>query len=133
MADSAVVELIHEVSKIRKELVTDAELKRVKAKYIGEFVRALEKPSTIASYALEIRTENLPDDFFTNYLKHINAVTKEDVLRVAQKYFLLDRARIVVAGKAADLLDALEKVTYQGNPISVNYYDSYANQFIDRP
>lgn len=132
VVDSAVVELIHEVSKIRKELVTDAELKRVKAKYIGEFVRALEKPSTIASYALEIRTENLPDDFFTNYLKHINAVTKEDVLRVAQKYFLLDRARIVVTGKAADLLDALEKVTYQGNPISVNYYDSYANP-IDRP
>ena len=41
-----------------------------------------------------------PDpDFYKNYLDRINAVTAEDVKRVAQKYFNVDQARVVVTGK----------------------------------
>lgn len=132
VVDSAVVELIGEVNRIRNERVTEEELNRVKAKYIGSFVRALEDPSTIASYALEIETENLPDDFYKNYLKQINAVTEADVQRVAQKYFKLQNARIVVTGKATDILEPLEGVQFKGKAIGVNYYNAKAEP-IDRP
>ena len=132
VVDSAVVELLYEVDRMRNEVVSDEELDRAKAKYVGSFVRAVEQPSTVASYALEIETEDLPDDFYTTYLESINSVTKEDIQRVAQKYFLVDQARVVVTGKASEVLDNLEKVQFNGNVVPVSYYDKYGN-VIDRP
>ena len=132
VVDSAVVELLYEVDRMRNEVVSDEELNRAKAKYVGSFVRAVEQPSTVASYALEIETEDLPDDFYTTYLESINSVTKEDIQRVAQKYFLVNQARVVVTGKASEVLDNLEKVQFNGNVVPVSYYDKYGN-VIDRP
>lgn len=132
VADSSVVEILKEVDRIRTEQVSEEELRRAKAKYIGSFVRAVERPGTIASYAYEIETENLPKDFYTNYLSSISSVTQADIQRVAQKYFLVDRARVVVTGKATEVLENLEKVQFNGQKLSVNYYDKYGNS-IDRP
>ena len=39
----------------------------------------IEKPSTIAGYALNKETQGLPEDFYENYIKNINAVTAEDI------------------------------------------------------
>ena len=132
VVDSAVVELLYEIDRMKKEVVSDEELNRAKAKYVGSFVRAVEQPSTVAAYALEIETENLTDDFYTTYLESINNVTKEDIQRVAQKYFLVDQARVVVTGKASEVLDNLEKVQFNGRAVPVSYYDKYGN-VIDRP
>ena len=132
VVDSAVVELLYEINRMKNEMVSDEELSRAKAKYVGSFVRAVERPSTVASYALEIETEDLPDDFYTTYLESVNSVTKEDIQRVARKYFLVDQARVVVTGKASEVLDNLEKVQFNGNVVPVNYYDKYGN-VIDRP
>ena len=132
VVDSAVVELLYEIDRMKKEVVSDEELNRAKAKYVGSFVRAVEQPSTVAAYALEIETEGLTDDFYTTYLESINNVTKEDIQRVAQKYFLVDQARVVVTGKASEVLDNLEKVQFNGSAIPVSYYDKYGN-VIDRP
>ena len=132
VVDSAVVELLYEIDRMKKEVVSDEELNRAKAKYVGSFVRAVEQPSTVAAYALEIETEGLPDDFYTTYLESVNNVTKQDIQRVAQKYFLVDQARVVVTGKASEVLDNLEKVQFNESDISVSYYDKYGN-VIDRP
>ncbi|MBN10234.1 MAG: peptidase M16 [Flavobacteriaceae bacterium] len=132
VVDSAVVELLYEIDRMKKEVVSDEELNRAKAKYVGSFVRAVEQPSTVAAYALEIETEGLPDDFYTTYLESVNSVTKEDIQRVAQKYFLVDQARVVVTGKASEVLDNLEKVQFNESDIFVSYYDKYGN-VIDRP
>ena len=132
VVDSAVVELLYEIDRMKKEVVSDEELNRAKAKYVGSFVRAVEQPSTVAAYALEIETEGLPDDFYTTYLESVNNVTKQDIQRVAQKYFLVDQARVVVTGKASEVLDNLEKVHFNESDISVSYYDKYGN-IIDRP
>jgi predicted Zn-dependent peptidase len=35
---------------------------------------------------------------YENYIKTINAVTAEDVLDAANKYFLIDNTRIIIAG-----------------------------------
>ena len=132
VVDSSVVELLYEINGMKNEVVSDEELNRAKAKYVGSFVRAVEQPSTVAAYALEIETEDLPDDFYTTYLESVNNVTKEDVQRVAQKYFLVDQARVVVTGKASEVLDNLEKVQFNGSAVPVSYYDKYGN-VIDRP
>ncbi|AVR47319.1 peptidase M16 [Christiangramia fulva] len=127
VTDSAVVAFLDEIHRIRNEKVSKEELQNAKNKYIGNFVLSLEQPSTIAGYALDIKTENLPADFYENYLKKINEVTAEDVQRVANKYFKIDNARIVVAGKASEVAEDLENLTYNGKNIPVKYFDKKAN------
>ncbi|WP_167598565.1 insulinase family protein [Leeuwenhoekiella sp. ZYFB001] len=132
VTDSSVVAFLEEIDKIRQEPVSATDLKNAKAKYVGSFVRSLEQPSTIARFALNKETENLPDDFYQDYLSKVNAVTVADVQRVAKKYFLGDNARIVIAGKGSEVLENLEKVTYKGKTIPVKYFDKKANA-VEKP
>jgi len=125
VTDSSVVELVKELEKIRTEEVTQKELDNAKAKYVGDFVLALEKPQTIARYALSIRTENLPEDFYKTYLQKINAVTVADILAATKKHVKLDNARIFVTGKGSEVLESLEQVAPFGKPLKVSYYDQY--------
>lgn len=128
VTDSSVVELLKEIDKIAKEPVSAKELENTKAKYVGNFVMALERPSTIARYALNIETEDLPKDFYKTYLERINAITIEDVQAAARKYFSVDNARIVVVGKGSEVLENLEKVTFNGKSVPIKYFDKYANE-----
>lgn len=127
VTDSTVVEIFKEYKKIRTEKVTDEMLASVKAGYIGRFVMQIEKPQTIAGYALRIQTQNLPADFYENYIKNINAVTADDVMRVANKYFMADNSRILIVGKGADVVPALEKLK-----IPILFFDKYGNA-VDKP
>ena len=127
VADSTVVEIMKELHSIRTEKVTDEELKTVKASYAGKFVMAVEKPETVARYALNIQKNKLSADFYETYLEKINAVTADDVLRVAQKYFNMDNARIFVTSKGADVIPALEKLGYP-----IQYFDK-KGQTTDKP
>ena len=122
VTDSAVTEIVNEIVRIRTELVDAELLKNAKAKYVGNFIMRLERPQTIANYALNIKLNDLPEDFYETYLEKINAVTAEDVKRVANKYFNIANTRIVIVGKGSDVVENLEKV---GFPI--NYFDKYAN------
>jgi predicted Zn-dependent peptidase len=122
VTDSSVVEILKEVTRIRTEDVKSIDLANAKAKYVGDFVLALEKPQTIARYALNIKLNNLPADFYATYLEKINTVTIEDVKRVANIYFKAENARIVVVGKGSDVIPNLEKTG-----IPIKYFDKYAN------
>lgn len=120
VTDSAVVEIMKEINKIRTQPVNEDELKLAKAKFVGNFVMETQKPGTIASFALRTKTQNLPADFYENYIKNINAVTVQDVQNAAKKYFQADNIRIIIVGKATDVLSGLEKLPYK-----VNYYDKF--------
>ena len=120
VTDSAVVEFFKELKKIRTEKVTDEMLSNVKAGYVGKFVMQIEKPQTVAGYALRIKTQGLPEDFYENYIKNINAVTADDVLAVAKKYFLEDNIRVVIVGKGSEVLPGLEKLK-----IPMFYFDKF--------
>ena len=132
VTDSAVVEILKEIDKIVKEPVTDEELKDAKAKYVGNFVLALERPQTMAGYALNIEVEGLPHDYYKTYLERINAITKEDVQKAAQKYLDINKLRVVVTGKGSDVIDNLEQLTFNGKKVPIKYYDKYANS-IEKP
>lgn len=125
VTDSAVVELIHEINRIAFEPVTKEELELIKAKYAGSFVIGLEDPETIARYTYTIKTENLDPDFYRTFLQNLNKVSVEDVQRVAKKYFLLDKAQIVVTGNGRDVLDGIENISYKGKILPVEYRDQY--------
>tara|TARA_S200000501_G_scaffold257359_1_gene241130 strand:- start:17093 stop:19168 length:2076 start_codon:yes stop_codon:yes gene_type:complete len=122
VTDSAVSEIVKEISRIRLERVDPELLKNAKAKYVGSFIRNAENPQTIAGYALNIKLNNLEDDYYESYLENINSVSEADVKKAANKYFKIANTRIVVVGKGSDVVANLEEV---GFPI--NYFDQYAN------
>src|SRR5690606_27633121 len=122
VTDSAVMETMKELKRIRTEKVTPEALANVKATIIGDFVMDAEKPEMIARQALLTQTQGLSDDFYAKYIQNINAVTADDVLKAAQKYFSADNARILVVGKGSEVLPALEKLPY-----TINYFDRFGN------
>jgi predicted Zn-dependent peptidase len=122
VTDSTVMQTMNELTKIRTTKVTPEELAIVKASYVGSFVRNIERPEIVARCALNIKTNNLPENFYENYLSKVNAVTIDDIERVSKKYFSLDQARIVITGKAVDVLPNLEKLPY-----TINYFDKEGN------
>lgn len=119
--DSAVKEILYEINNMRTARVSDEELKNAKALYAGNFALGLEDPARIASFASSIIINDLPKDFYKTYLQKINAVTAEDVQRVAQKYFNYDNTRIIVVGKAATVKPGLSQLGYR-----INLYDRFA-------
>lgn len=120
VTDKAVKEFMNELNAISK--VTPEELANAKAKLKGDFIRSLERPETIARFALNEKVQNLPADFYTNYLKSIDKVTAADVSAAVKSTILPNQSRIFVAGKAADISEGLEKLGYP-----VKYYDNEAN------
>ncbi|WP_317043820.1 M16 family metallopeptidase [Maribacter sedimenticola] len=128
VTDSAIVELLKEIKRITVEPVSEKELKNTKAKYAGRFVLALENPQTVAQYALNIETEDLPKDFYKTYLERLDNISREEVQMAAQKFFNVDNARIVVAGKGSEILSNLEQIDLNGKKIPVLHYTKNAER-----
>lgn len=120
VTDKAVKEFINELNGI--STVKPEELENAKAKLKGNFIMSLEKPETIARFALNQKIQDLPADFYTNYLKSIDKVTAADVSNAVKMNILPNQSRIFIAGKASDISEGLEKLGYP-----VKYYDKDAN------
>jgi predicted Zn-dependent peptidase len=132
VTDSAIVESLKEIRRIKTEPVDAEMLENAKSKFAGDFVLRLEQPSTIANYALNIKTNDLDEDFYETFLEKINAVTTDDIQRVANKYYQTDNMRIVVAGKASEIAENLEKVEFNGKTIPVKYYNKLGEE-VEKP
>jgi len=132
VTDSSVVEILKEIDRINAEPVSEKELANTKAKYAGRFIMALEDPQTIARYALNIETEDLPKDFYKTYLEKLDKVTIEDVQNTAKKYFNSSNARVVVAGKGSEVLENLKNIEVNGKKLPVLYYSKTAER-IEEP
>ena len=115
VTDSAIVEFLHEIGRMRTELASEEDLIAAKASLSGSFGRSLESTSSAASFALNIARYGLPSDYYNNYLSRLESVTAEDVLRVSKQYMNIDNITITVVGKAQDVaagLNAFGKVEY---------------------
>ena len=132
VTDSAVVETLKEINKIRDEFVSDEMLATAKAKYLGNFIMSTENKSLLADFAVNIKTQNLPENFYETFISKIDAVTKEDVKRIANKYLKPENLRIIVVGKGLDVADNLEKIEYNGNLIPVKYFNKVGDK-IQKP
>ncbi len=132
VTDSSAVELLKELNIMKSDFVTDQELLSAKAKYTGTFVLSLESPSTIATFARNIKTQDLPEDYYSTFLANIEKVTKEDVKQAAQKYFMTNNTRVFVTGKGSEILKGLENIQYNGENLAVRYFDKFGNE-TERP
>jgi len=113
---------LFEINRIRTEAITAEELKNAQNYIAGTFAQSLESPRTVARFAANIDEYKLSKDYFKNYLKRIDAVTVEDIKRVATKYLKPGNMNIIVVGDAAEVGEKLAKFG------TVNYLDREGNK-----
>jgi len=75
-----------ELERIRREPVTEAEIERAKRFIIGNYELDLQRNASVASLTAYQAAYGLPAGELELYPKRIEAVTQQDILRVAKKY-----------------------------------------------
>lgn len=141
VTDSAITEILKEFAGIIEANVSDEELSLTKNNMAGSFARSLERPQTVARFALNTIKQKLAPDYYQNYLQQLEAITKEDVLRVAQQYFTAKNCHIIVVGNEEILPKLLpfdsdgriEKLDAFGAPLKeTKAADLSADQLIEK-
>jgi len=127
VTDSAVYQIMYELNRIVKEPVTEEELQAAKASIAGSFGRSLERPQTIASFAVNTAKYNLPKDYYNTFLKRLEAVSVEEVQDIAKKYIKPDQAYIEIVGKGSDISASLKQFG------EVKYYDIHGDNYVPEP
>ena len=71
VTDSAITQFILELDSMRRTEVSDTELELAKNYIAGAFARSLERPQTIANFALNTYRYDLPEDYYASYLEKL--------------------------------------------------------------
>ncbi|MEO9483448.1 MAG: pitrilysin family protein [Ekhidna sp.] len=122
VTDSSVVQIFYEMDQVKNGNITEEEMNLAKNSISGRFSRSLEQPQTVANFALNTARYNLPEDYYATYLQKVQAVSKEDIQAMAQKYLKTENAYINVVGKAGEVSESLKQFG------KVTYYDTYGNE-----
>jgi zinc protease len=104
----AIQTTLDQIKRMRTEKVSQKELSETKAFYNGYYPLQFETPEQIATQILNVEIYDLGEEYIKNFRKNINAVTADDILRIAQKYLDPDNIKLVVVSKAEELKTGLE-------------------------
>ena len=123
----ALVELVKEIQEIAgSRPVTDQELAFAKDRLIKGFPSRFETTFGQAGTLAELVIYNLPYDYFTTYQSKVEAVTRGDVGRVAEKYLDPNHMTILAVGDRKVIEPKLKELPYaevinvldtEGNPL----------------
>lgn len=101
-------EFFYELNRIRNEKATEKELKDAKSYLTGVFPLGAETQEGLTNLLVSQQLYDLPADYLQTYRDKINAVTLEDVERVAKKYISPDKINIVIVGDAGEILPQIK-------------------------
>lgn len=108
VTDSSLVEFFRELSTITDSAVSPEELERAKSYLKLGLPGDLESTSQIAAQIADLAVYNLPLTWLREYAESIDAVTAEDVQRVAKRYVPAENAVVVVVGDLAKVRAGIE-------------------------
>lgn len=100
-------EFFYELERIRNEPVSDKEIADAKSYLTGVFPIRLETQEGLTDQLVQIKMLNLPDDHLQRYRDRLQAVTVDEIQRVAQKYVKPDEAALVVVGDGDSVLEQI--------------------------
>lgn len=101
VTNQAITGVLTEIKGIRDAPVTDQELSEAKSFIVGSFPLRIDSSAKLANVLAQVEFYNLGLDYFTQYPKAIEKVTKDDVLRVAKQYLDPQHYALVVVGSIA--------------------------------
>jgi len=96
-------EFFYELDRIRNEKVPDNELNNAKAYLSGVFPIRIETQDGLIDQLVSVKMYDLPADYLNTYRDRVNAVTADDIQRVAQQHVTPDRAAVVIVGDAKEV------------------------------
>ncbi len=99
--NQAIAGVLAEIKSIRDQPVSDQELAESKSFLIGSFPLRFDSTAKLAQVLAQVEFYGLGFEYFTQYPKWIDRVTKEDVQRVAKQYLDPQRYALVVVGNLA--------------------------------
>ena len=98
--------------RLQRERVGEHELADAKAYLTGSFPLTIETPDAIAMQILNVLFYELPIEQLQNFRDRVNAVTVDDIQRVARSYLKPDRLSVVLVGNAAAFESQLSGVGF---------------------
>jgi predicted Zn-dependent peptidase len=101
VTEGTIREFMNEFKRIRDEKVTPLELENAKRAIVGQFALQLENPAGQLNNIITQKMYNFPANYWDTYPQKVNAITAEDVQRVAQKYVDINHMQIVAVGDAS--------------------------------
>jgi zinc protease len=101
----AVEEILREVKLMHADGATDDEVDNARRYLAGILPLELQTTEQLANRLADVIVFGLPEDYFENYRAHIDAVTRDDVARVAREQLRPDRLAIVVVGRTDAIAD----------------------------
>ncbi len=99
--NQAITGVLTEIKSIRDQPVSDQELAEAKSFLAGSFPLRFDSTAKLAQVLAQVEFYGLGFEYFTQYPKWIDRVTKEDVQRVAKQYMDPQRYALVVVGNLA--------------------------------
>ncbi|KKO19744.1 MAG: insulinase family protein [Candidatus Brocadia sp.] len=105
---------LEELDKIRKTPVDKEELSQAKETFMNQFVFRFTTSASIVAQKVDIEYEGLPMNYLETYQENVQAVTQDDIQKVARKYLHPDQIKILVVGdreKFDKPLDSFGKVS----------------------
>lgn len=109
VTEGTIREFMNEFKRIRDEKVSEVELRNAKNALIGGFALLLESPNNRLNNIITQKLYNLPANYWDTYPAKVEAITAEDVQRVAMKYIDINHLQIVAVGDASKTRDILAK------------------------
>lgn len=99
--NQAIAGVLAEIKGLREAPVTDQELAEAKSFLMGSFPLRLDSTAKLAGVLAQVEFFGLGFEYFSQYPKWIERVTKEDVQRVAKQYLNPQHYALVVVGNLA--------------------------------
>ncbi len=96
--NQAIQSVLAEIKSIRESPVSDQELSEAKSFLVGSFPLRFDSTAKLAQVLAQVEFYGLGFDYFSQYPKWIDQVTKEDVQRVAKQYLNPQHYALVVVG-----------------------------------
>jgi zinc protease len=122
----SVQEFLKEINGIRGAIpVTPAELEYNKQSIIRRFPQGFETVGQISGQLSNLVVYGLPDSYFNDYISKVNAVTLDDVNRVANKYLTPDKMAILIVGDRKSIEPKLKEIDVWGS--SIRFLDAEGN------
>ena len=103
---------VDEVARLQRERVSERELSDAQAYLAGSFPLTIETPNDIATQVLNVVFYELPVEEIGTFRERVQAVTPDDIQRVAKQYVRPDRLSIVLVGDASSFVPQLRKVGF---------------------
>jgi zinc protease len=103
---------VDEFARLQRNKVYEAELRDAQAFLAGTFPLTIETPNEIATQVLNAVFYELPLSEIATFRERVQAVTPDDIARVAQAYIRPDRLSIVLVGNARAFLPQLRAVGF---------------------